>query len=80
MKAALVTGAGCDVGRETSLYLATKGFKVFGHWRREAESFRKTVQAFDTSKIDLEPVCFQRNAHAPKGVRLDGTLLNIHNV
>ena len=56
MKAALVTGAGCDVGRETSLYLASKGYKVFGHWRREAESFRKTVQAFDTTRIDLEPV------------------------
>lgn len=56
MKAALVTGAGCDVGRETCLYFASKGYKVFGHWRRDGESFRNSVQAFDKARIDLEPV------------------------
>lgn len=56
MKAVLVTGAGCDIGRETCLYFAAKGYKVFGHWRRENDSFRKTVQVLQEARIDLEPV------------------------
>lgn len=56
MKAALVTGAGCDIGRETIFLLAAKGHKVFGHWRRQGPSFDRTVLAYRNAGVDIEPV------------------------
>lgn len=56
MKAAVVTGAGCDIGRETVFLLASKGHKIFAHWRRQGPSFDKTVQAYRDVGIDFEPV------------------------
>lgn len=33
MKTALVTGTGCDMGREVALYLGSRGYKILTHGR-----------------------------------------------
>lgn len=55
MKAALVTGAGCDIGRETSLFLASKGYKILAHGRSNGAGFKNSAKAFDQAKIHYEP-------------------------
>ena len=55
MKGALVTGVGSDIGRETSLFLASKGFRIIAHELREdSVEFRKSAKSFDKAGIRYE--------------------------
>jgi len=38
------------------MYLASKGYKIFGHWRRKDDRFRRVAQAFAEAGIECQPV------------------------
>ncbi len=55
MKTALVTGVGSDLGREASLYLASRGYKILAHEIREnCQEIKNTRKIFDERGIEYE--------------------------
>lgn len=55
MKAALVTGCGSDIGREVSLFLASKGYKILAHEiRPDCQEIKQSRKAFDKAAISYQ--------------------------
>lgn len=51
MKTALVTGAGCDIGREVALHLGSRGYKILTHERSKEEPLKDTLDCLKKKKI-----------------------------
>jgi 3-oxoacyl-[acyl-carrier protein] reductase len=52
MKAALVTGAGSDIGREVSLFLASKGYEILAHeLKAGCVEIENSIRAFNSASI-----------------------------
>lgn len=51
MKTALVTGTGCDVGREVALFLGSKGYKILTHGTEMKTTLENTHQLLKKKDI-----------------------------
>lgn len=51
MKAALVTGTGCDIGREVALFLGSKGYKILTHGTKMKETLENTHRKLEDDSI-----------------------------
>ena len=50
MKTALITGTGCDIGREVALFLGAKNYKILTHGTEMKETLKNTHQALEDRK------------------------------
>ena len=51
MKTAIVTGTGCDIGREVALFLGTKNYKILTHGTEIKETLKNTHQELEKRNI-----------------------------
>lgn len=51
MKTALVTGTGCDMGREVALYLGSRGYKILTHGRMMKQPLEDTHNCLKKKNI-----------------------------
>lgn len=51
MKTALVTGTGCDIGREVALFLGAKGYKIITHGTEMKKTLENTHKKLKRKKI-----------------------------
>ena len=51
MKTALITGTGCDIGREVALFLGAKNYKILTHGTEMKETLKNTHQALEDRNI-----------------------------
>jgi len=55
LKTALVTGTGCDVGREVALFLGSKGYKILTHGRKEKPPLADTHELLKKHGVPFTP-------------------------
>jgi NAD(P)-dependent dehydrogenase (short-subunit alcohol dehydrogenase family) len=55
MKTALVTGTGCDVGREVALFLGSKGYKILTHGTAMKKALEETHEKLKAGGIAFTP-------------------------
>ena len=51
MKTAIVTGTGCDIGREVALFLGAKNYKILTHGTEMKETLKNTHQELEKRNI-----------------------------
>ena len=74
MKTALVTGTGCDIGREVALFLGSKGFKVLTHGRSLKPALENTHGLLKKGNIPFTTY-FSDLAHTDEVVKMCDMIL-----